>query len=248
VEIDAKLIASLPRDAQEDVLTLFKEQERRKKRRLLHSLYPDKGDLRRELYRPHVNFFKAGKEHRERLMLAANRVGKSYGVGGYEVALHLTGLYPKWWEGRTFDHGVSVVAAGDTSQTVRDIIQTILIGPPTEPGTGLIPGDLIIKTKPKAGGVPDAIESVYVKHISGATSILSLKSYAEGRKSFQGTARDVVWLDEEPPLDVYSECLIRTMTCDGVVLCTFTPLSGMSEVVMSFLPGGKLPEVECLST
>jgi phage terminase large subunit-like protein len=45
----------------------------------------------------------------------------------------------------------------------------------------------------------------------------------------------VVWLDEEPPLDVYVECLVRTMTTGGLVMVTFTPLEGMSDVVMSFL-------------
>ena len=46
-----------------------------------------------------------------------------------------------------------------------------------------------------------------------------------------------IWLDEEPPEDVYGECLIRTATTDGIVMLTFTPLAGMSEVVMSFMPG-----------
>src|SRR5262245_8873710 len=51
----------------------------------LDSLYPDAGPLRRELYIPHQEFFAAGAEHRERLMLAANRIGKTEGIGGYEV-------------------------------------------------------------------------------------------------------------------------------------------------------------------
>ena len=55
------------------------------------------------------------------------------------------------------------------------------------------------------------------------------------RGAFEGTEQDVVWLDEEPPLDVYVECLVRTMTTDGLVMVTFTPLEGMSDVVMSFL-------------
>jgi phage terminase large subunit-like protein len=34
---------------------------------------------------------------------------------------------------------------------------------------------------------------------------------------------------------VYVECVVRTMTTGGLVLVTFTPLEGMSEVVLSFL-------------
>src|SRR4030095_5407433 len=70
---------------------------RRAKRRKLFTLYPDEGPLRRELYAKHLQFFAAGIAHQERAAIAANRVGKSLGIGGYEVRLHLTGLYPEWW-------------------------------------------------------------------------------------------------------------------------------------------------------
>lgn len=167
-------------------------------------------------------------------MLAANRIGKTEGVGGYELTLHLTGLYPDWWPGRRFDNPVKAWAAGDTSRTVRDILQEKLLGPPGSFGTGLIPKNLLLKTTPKPG-IPDAVESIYVQHPRGY-SLVHLKSYETGRESFQGTEQDVVWLDEEPPLSIYAECLMRTMTTDGMVMCTFTPLNGLSEVVQMFMP------------
>ena len=34
------------------------------------------------------------------------------------------------------------------------------------------------------------------------------------------------------------------MTTNGLVMLTFTPLEGMSEVVLSFLPGGRIPQDE----
>lgn len=37
-------------------------------------------------------------------------------------------------------------------------------------------------------------------------------------------------------MEVYGECLIRTATTNGIILLTFTPLEGRSEVVMSFMP------------
>jgi phage terminase large subunit-like protein len=52
----------------------------------------------------------------------------------------------------------------------------------------------------------------------------------------------VIWLDEEPPSDVYDECLLRLMTTEGMMIGTFTPLSGLSEVVLRFLPD-MAPEV-----
>ena len=44
-----------------------------------------------------------------------------------------------------------------------------------------------------------------------------------------------IWLDEAPPMDVYGECLIRTATTNGIIMLTFTPLLGMSEVVLQFM-------------
>jgi len=213
----------------------------------ISSFYPDEGPLRRDLYPKHTGFFAAGAKYRERLMLAANRVGKTEGVGGYEMALHLTGRYPGWWEGRRFSRPVEAWAAGDTGETVRDIIQQKLLGPVHDQGTGLLPRDCIHSTKPRSG-IPDAKQVILVRHISGGLSQLNLKSYDQKRKSFQGTKKDVIWLDEEPPLDVYGECLLRTMdttgqdTSNGMLMLTFTPLMGMSEVVLTFLPGGEISE------
>ena len=186
-----------------------------------------------------MSFFAAGAEHRERLMLAANRVGKTDGVGGYETVLHLTGLYPDWWTGKRLKKPIRAWAAGDTSKTVREIIQEKLLGPVGDFGTGMIPGDSIISTTAKAG-ISGAVDMVSVRHATGGVSILILKSYDQKRQAFQGTEQDLIWLDEEPPLDIYTECLIRTMTTNGMILCTFTPLLGMSKVVLNFLPGGKL--------
>jgi len=215
----------------------------RRARNKISTFYPDTGPLRKELYPKQLQFFRAGKDHRERLFLAANRVGKTEGVGAYEVTCHLTGVYPDWWEGRRFDHATKVWAAGDTSKTVRDIIQEKMLGPVGQFGTGMIPGETLTHTIPKYG-VPDAVEIVYVHHQSGGTSILNFKSYDQRRESFQGTEQNVIWLDEEPPMDIYSECLLRTMTTNGVIILTFTPLQGLTELVLAFLPGGRLPSEE----
>jgi hypothetical protein len=146
--------------------------------------------------------FRAGVEHRERCFLAANHVGKTEGVGGYELTCHLTGEYPDWWRGRTFDHPIEAWAAGDTSQTVRDIIQAKLLGRVGSFGTGLIRKALIARTTSRQG-ISDAVQDVYVTHKSGGTSWLTLKSYDQKRLSFQGTGKHVIWLDEEPDLGVY---------------------------------------------
>lgn len=225
-----------------ELISLYEEKIRLQLTRKLFFYYPDTGDLRRELYVKHNQFFEAGPRFRERLMLAANRVGKTEGVGGYELTLHLTGLYPKWWTGRRFDRPVSAWAAGNTGKTVRDIVQAKLFGKISELGTGLIPQDAIKGRPTSKQGVPEAFDTAQIKHVSGGISQLVLKSYDQKRTSFEGTEQDVIWLDEEPPLDIYTECLLRTMTNNGFLMLTFTPLQGMSETVMAFLPNGTLQE------
>ncbi len=214
--------------------------------RKIESFYPDTGPLRRELYVKHLEFFRRGAVDRERLLLAANRTGKTEGVGAYELTLHLTGRYPHWWEGRRFDGPIDAWAAGDTSKTTRDIIQYKLLGPVNELGTGIIPADALIGKPLSKAGVPDAFEIVRVQHISGGISTLGLKSYDQRREAFQGTEKHCIWLDEECPLAIYTECLLRTMKTGafngGIILLTFTPLMGLTDLVLSFLPGGKLPD------
>ena len=76
-------------------------------------------------YKPYPyqsKFHSDGEECRQRILMAANRVGKTY-CGAAETAYHLTGNYPKWWKGRKFDKAVRVWVAGESNDTTRDIIQ-----------------------------------------------------------------------------------------------------------------------------
>lgn len=232
-----------------ELVEILAELQQRAKFKLITTYYPETGPLRRELYVKHMEFFRLGTEFEERLALAANRVGKTETMGGYEVTCHLTGEYPDWWPGRRFDRPTEWWAAGKTGQTVRDIIQKKLLGPNTAFGTGLIKKDLIVKTNPRPG-IPNAIDTVIVKHKSGGLSELGFKSYDQRRQSFEGTKKDGIWLDEEPGLDIYTECLLRTTDTsgtnagNGILMMTFTPLLGMSEVVLQFLPNGEIAELK----
>lgn len=242
-------ISLLSSSEQREMLALLEEQRLRESRNKLTSYFPETGPLRRELYPKHMEFFAAGELYRERCAMCANRVGKTETMGGYETAVHLTGRYPVWWPGATFDGATRFWAAGKTNETTRDIIQAKLFGKVTGSGTGkhvsgtgLIPYELIGDLTWKAG-VSDLIDTAMIQHEpTGEWSALGLKSYQQGRGAFEGTEQDGIWLDEEPPLDVYGECLIRTATTEGLIYITFTPLEGMSEVVLQFLPGGKVPE------
>ena len=193
-----------------------------------------------EFFKPYPkqqDFFVLGATKRERLFMAGNQLGKTFG-GGVEVAMHLTGRYPDWWKGRRWDRAVRGWAAGESSLLVRDVQQKLLCGEPgveSEFGTGAIPKELFVDKPSLARGVTDAYDTIQVRHKSGGISILRFKSYEQGRTKFQGETIDFFWGDEEPPLEIYSEMLTRITATKGMGFITFTPLKGMSSVVLRFL-------------
>ena len=77
------------------------------------------------------------------------------------------------------------------------------VGRPGQQGTGAIPKDAIAELVSARG-------TIRVHHVSGGVSIIGLKTYASGREKFQDETLDYVWLDEEPPADIYTEALTRT--------------------------------------
>jgi phage terminase large subunit-like protein len=241
-------MASLSRAEKEQLLKLAQEKKKREQYNALLSYFTDSGSNARSLYPKHMLFFQKGKEYKERALIAGNRSGKTLACC-FEMALHLTGLYNteprfQWWEGRKFEHSVLAWSIGKTHETTRDILQRYLVGPVQDIGSGMIPKDLIVDYSSKPG-VPNAIQDVYIRHSSGGISELSFKSYIQGIDSFMGTSRHVVHLDEEAdnPM-IYSECLTRTMTTNGIVMLSFTPLHGLTDIVQSFLSGGKFPDTE----
>ncbi|MFM9863637.1 MAG: terminase large subunit domain-containing protein [Micropepsaceae bacterium] len=173
----------------------------------------------------------------ERLLRAGNQQGKTH-AGAMELAIHLTGRYPDWWQGHRFGHMIDAWAACDTGETTRDNPQRALLGPVAHWGTGAIPADALGEIK-RGRGVADLVDTVLVKHESGGFSRLGFKRYDQGRESWQGTAKHVIWCDEEPPAGIYGEALARLVATRGFIYTTFTPLKGLSEVVTRLMRGGE---------
>jgi len=183
-----------------------------------------------------LKFHKTGSEANQRLLMAANRIGKSY-CGSMELSYHLTGLYPDWWEGRKYNQPIVAWAGGVSNETTRDIVQFELLGSPDDPdafGSGTIPKNYIIKTERKPG-VPNAKSVALIRHVSGGNSSLFFKAYEMGVEKWQGRSVDCIWLDEEPSRDIYSQAVTRTLDRKGMVYMTFTPEQGMTETVASFM-------------
>ena len=191
-----------------------------------------------EAYKPYPKqeeFHNAGANYRERCFMAGNQLGKTV-AGGMEMAIHATGDYPDWWQGRRFDHPVRCWAAGNSAETTRDNPQRLLLGDtPEEWGQGSIPASKLESVK-RAKGVSDAADIITVRHKSGGLSTIKMKSYDQGREKWQGVPIHVMWFDEEPPKEIYGEGTTRTNATHGVSYITATPLMGMTEVVNSFYP------------
>jgi phage terminase large subunit-like protein len=231
----------------EEYETLLEAERQYRRFTRIASYYPNTGPLRRELYAKHMQFFALGRDYRERMFMAANRSGKTT-VGCFEAVLHATGryeLYAPWWAGKRYDHPISVIVAGDTNLTTRDILQTKLFGKLTRQlgetlseavglGTAMMPKDAIIRATPRRGA-ENSYEEVTIRHVSGGTSVIKLRSFEQGAEAFQGTEEDLIWLDENFPASVYSEALTRLMTTDGHLLMTFTPINGVTDIIREFM-------------
>ncbi|MGD9878900.1 MAG: terminase family protein [Reyranella sp.] len=195
---------------------------------------------RLKLYKPYPRqkeFHALGRTKRERMLRAGNQVGKTLSAAA-EVAMHLTGNYPTWWRGRRWDRPVRFWGAGESSVLVRDTMQKLLVGPPgvdPEFGSGFIPRDAFVERPSLSRGVTNAYDTMLVRHKSGGVSQFVFKSYEQGRTKFQGDTVDGIWLDEEPPMDIYTEALTRTTATGGMVMTTFTPLKGKTELLVRFM-------------
>lgn len=206
-----------------------------------------KRERKLDLYEPYLKqreFHALGATKRERGLIAANRVGKTE-CAAAEVTMHLVGEYPDDWTGKRFNHPTRWWAAGVDGTTVRDVQQKKLCGDPpgldSALGTGYIPKDAIVGSPSRLARPTNLYDTLTVRcRVNGrldesALSTLSFKSYPEGREGFQGEGLHGVWLDEQPPDDVYSEAWTRLATTGGHLLLTCTPLKGKTEAIARFM-------------
>lgn len=215
-----------------NLFDLASELKRRKQSTKFWSLFEDKTK-----YPKHNLFFEVGSKYRQRLFMAGNRVGKTT-AALCEIVMHMSGKYPETWTGKRFEVCNNWWLVGRDSKTVKDTLQMMLLGKVGEFGTGIIPVDLLdfnslVEAKKSSSGV----ESFRIKHVSGAWSQAEFRTAEAGRAAFQGTERSIL-IDEECPLDVYTECLLRTLTGGNILIMTFTPLFGSTDLIEQFY-GGK---------
>lgn len=168
-------------------------------------------------------------------ILAANRVGKTVSTC-VELAYHLTGRYPTDWPGRRWSAPVDAMIAGEGWGQVAKVVQNELMGTPDvrggDLGTGCIPRHCIIQESMRSEGAN--VMSVEIRHESGGSSRLTFANYTQEVRQLQGLKLDIAVFDEQPPDDFFSEVVTRTATTQGMVMCSFTPLKGLTGLVSRF--------------
>ena len=224
----------MTRSSSIELLELLTEKERRVRERKMFNFKP---------YPWQEKFYHAGKENKQRLLMAANRVGKTLSASE-EMAIHLTGEYPDWWDGVKFSFPINAWALGVSGEQIRDVLQYTLCGRLGVDGFhqddqgGLIPlsmiGDITRSMTPKLA------KDIKVKHATGGWSQLSFKSYSQGQHALMGSSVDFALIDEEPEDDeIYPQVVTRTATGNkgqgGYVVLSLTPENGQTKLISQFL-------------
>ena len=219
-----------------ELLELLEYKEQLMAENFIDTILPAEGPLSRSNYPKIVEFYTAGSMYKFRLLLAGNRVGKTF-AAAFEVVCHLTGIYPPWWTGRRFKFSNNWWVCGVDSKVIIDVLQPLLIGPIGNFGTGMIPKECIDFDSLKEAKKADTSVGIFrVKHISGGFSSVTFKSYESGRETFQ-SGKANVWLDEEMPHTIYEEASKRTLDTGGepmILIMTFTPLKGVTDTIKNF--------------
>lgn len=207
-------------------------------RQALHRVIIENQLERYAPYPKQAQFHNLGATKRERMLSAGNQLGKTLSAAN-ELAMHLTGKYPAWWEGRRFIKENHWLAGSESGELTRRGVQRYLFGrdPRNDPGTGSIPKSHILDLS-WSRHVNDFIDTAKIKFIApdGTTGVstVSLKSYDQGRSKWQADTVNGVWFDEEPDEDLYMEGLTRTNATMGAVIVTCTLLKGMTSIASRF--------------
>lgn len=156
---------------------------------------------------------------RNRWVFGGNRSGKTE-CGAAEAVWLARGTHP-YRKNRKDVFGWVVSL---TAQVQRDVAQKKILH-------YLRPdwiADIVMTSGRKDSPQTGVIDQIVVKNALGGTSVIGFKSCDQGRERFQGSSLDFVWFDEEPPRDIYEECMMRVADRQGDIFGTMTPLKGLT--------------------
>ncbi len=192
------------------------EKEQSKRRGLDRLVNYNRGSL---IHKKQMEFHKCQK--RNRWVFGGNRTGKTE-CGAVEAVWYARGIHPY----RSNRANVSGWVVSVSYEVQREVAQAKLL-------SYLSPDwivDIVMQSGRKDCPENGIIDTLIIKNVFGGTSKISFKSSDQGREKFQGASLDFVWFDEEPPQDIYEECLMRVFDRRGDIWGTMTPLKGLSWV------------------
>ena len=184
-------------------------------------------------HKKQILFHKCKK--RNRWVFGGNRSGKTE-CGAVECIWMLRGNHPyRQKRKNVFGWAVSL-----SQQVQRDVAQAKILS--YLPKSWI--ADITMLSGRKDSPASGVIDQIKIRNVWGGISTLGFKSCDHGREKFQGSSLDFVWFDEEPPRDIYEECLMRIMDKRGDIFGTMTPLKGRTFIYDEiYLNHRKNPEV-----
>ncbi len=189
----------------------------------------------RKKHKKQLLFHKCKK--RNRWVFGGNRSGKTE-CGAVECLWILRGIHP-YRKNRKDAFGWAVSLS---QQVQRDVAQAKILS--YLPKSWI--AEIIMLSGRRDSPSGGVIDQIKIRNVFGGISTLGFKSCDQGREKFQGSSLDFVWFDEEPPRDIYEECLMRVMDRRGDIFGTMTPLKGRTFIYNEiYLNVHKNPEVWC---
>lgn len=91
--------------------------------------------------------------------------------------------------------------------------------------------ELVPKRKIKYGNYDDINGYTNRKLLLTNGSLYTFKSYDQGRTAFQSDDIDLIWNDEEPPLDIIKEQRMRLIDRNGKMIISMTSLKGITDLI-----------------
>ena len=175
------------------------------------------------LFTPHViqaDFMESCFNNRESWAFSGNRAGKSE-AGGNVIVSMATGEYPVHVYGGQRELGIhwrhrpgqKFWVCSESTEVQRDTVQLKILR--------WLPKKYIKKIIKEAKGALDQI-------ILQDNTTIAFKNYEQDVDKFAGADVDAIWFDEEPPQDIYKECLMRTIDRGGHIFGTLTPVNGLT--------------------
>jgi phage terminase large subunit-like protein len=218
----------------EEILSKIAEIDREINKRAKDNKLADYNSGKRK-HKKQVEFHKCKK--RNRWVFGGNRSGKTE-CGAVEAIWILRGIHPyRKNKKNTFGWAVSL-----SQQVQRDVAQSKILK--YLPKSWIY--DITMLSGRKDAPEGGVIDQIKIRNVFGGISTLGFKSCDQGREKFQGSSLDFVWFDEEPPQDVYEECLMRIIDKRGDIFGTMTPLKGMTFIYKEiYLNQRNNPQVWC---